>query len=145
MKVGFFLRSKRERSFMKNDTQIWLSYAEDNLNSAKILYDNGLFNPCLQNVQQTVEKALKAMLTELEIPLIKTHNIAALRQILLINSIDVDLSIDECEFLDSIYLPSKYPVGSILPFFEPDKEICISGIEISERVFMKVSKMLPNG
>lgn len=145
MKVGFFLRSNRGRSFMKNDTQIWLSYAEDNLNSAKILYDNGLFNPCLQNVQQAVEKALKAMFTEREIPLIKTHSISELRQILLINSVDVDISIDECEFLDSIYLPSKYPVGSILPFFEPDKEICTSGIEISQRIFMKVSKMLPNG
>jgi len=25
--------------------------------------------------------------------------------------------------LDSVYLPSKYPLGSVLPHFDPDAEI----------------------
>lgn len=41
---------------MKNETRKWLDYAEENLKSAKILMDSGLYNPCLQNVQQGVEK-----------------------------------------------------------------------------------------
>jgi len=37
---------------MKEQTKKWLEYADENLSSAKVLLDNGLFNPCLQNVQQ---------------------------------------------------------------------------------------------
>jgi hypothetical protein len=46
---------------MKSETKIWLDYAEENLKSSKILLDNKLYNPSLQNVQQSVEKALKAI------------------------------------------------------------------------------------
>jgi len=47
---------------MKDETKKWLDYADENLRSAKLLLDNKLFNPCLQNVQQAVEKMLKAIL-----------------------------------------------------------------------------------
>jgi hypothetical protein len=40
-----------------------------------------------------------------------------LKTILEKNSILVGLTEDECEFLDTVYLPTKYPVGSALPFF----------------------------
>jgi len=46
---------------MKSGTKIWLDYAEENLKSSKILLDNKLYNPSLQNTQQSVEKALKAI------------------------------------------------------------------------------------
>jgi hypothetical protein len=52
---------------MKDETKRWLDYADENLRSAKLLLDNKLFNPCLQNVQQAVEKMLKAILAELAI------------------------------------------------------------------------------
>ena len=41
---------------MKDETKKWLEYADENLRSARLLIDNELFNPCLQNVQQAVEK-----------------------------------------------------------------------------------------
>ena len=44
---------------MKDDAEIWLQYSEENLQSAKLLLESGLFNPCLQYLQQCVEKALK--------------------------------------------------------------------------------------
>jgi HEPN domain-containing protein len=34
---------------MKDEAKIWLEYANENLASAQILLDHGLFNPCLQN------------------------------------------------------------------------------------------------
>ena len=34
----------------------------------------------------------------------------------------------------SIYLPSKYPLGAVLPDFEPDMEICEQCMAIAERV-----------
>jgi HEPN domain-containing protein len=127
---------------MKNETQIWLDYSEENLKSAKILLESELFNPCLQNVQQSIEKALKALLVENSITLQKTHNISELKNILLNNDINVNLSEEDCEFLDSIYLPSKYPVISVLPDYSPDREICNNSISIADNVFNRVRDIL---
>ena len=41
---------------MKKDTELWLEYAEENIKSSEVLLNSSLFNPCLQNVQQAVEK-----------------------------------------------------------------------------------------
>ena len=58
------------------------------------------------------------------------------------NGIKIEISDEDCEFLDSIYLPSKYPVGSVLPYYEADPEICSHGIAIAEDVFHIVNRML---
>jgi len=60
---------------MKDETKIWLNYSKENLESAKILLNSELFNPCLQNAQQCVEKALKGILVDNSIKLKKTHSI----------------------------------------------------------------------
>jgi HEPN domain-containing protein len=49
---------------MKDETKKWLEYAGENLASAQVLVDSQLYNPCLQNVQQAVEKMLKALLLD---------------------------------------------------------------------------------
>jgi HEPN domain-containing protein len=127
---------------MRGETRQWLEYADENLNSAKVLLDNKLFNACLQNAQQAVEKMLKALLVEFSIQLKKTHSVNELIMILAENHVRVDLSEEERELLDSIYLPSKYPLGSILPDFEPDDRICKNCIAIAERVKQSVLALL---
>ena len=109
---------------MQEETKSWLIYSEENLEAAKILLESELYNPCLHNIQQSIEKALKSLFIEKVIPFKKTHNIMELKTILEKNGIRVELTDDECDFLDSIYLATKYPIGSALPFFYPDKEIC---------------------
>jgi len=49
---------------LKDETKTWLKYSIENLDSAKVLFQDKLFNPCLQNIQQSVEKALKAVFIE---------------------------------------------------------------------------------
>ena len=127
---------------MKDVTKKWLDYADENLRSAKLLFDNELFNPCLQNVQQAVEKMLKAVLVELATKLIKTHSINELVTILAKHSLNVDITEDDCDLLDSIYLPSKYPLGSILPDFEPDMQTCSQCIAVADRVRDSVASLL---
>ena len=67
---------------MQKETESWLSFSEENLEAAKVLLQNDLYNPCLHNVQQSIETALKSIFIEKIIPLKKTHNIMELKTIL---------------------------------------------------------------
>ncbi len=55
---------------------------------------------------------------------------------------DISISEDDCDFLDSIYLPSKYPLGNALPFYQPDLKTCNNAIDTAENTFKFVSDML---
>jgi len=127
---------------MKDETKKWLEYADENLRSARLLLGSELFNPCLQNVQQAVEKMLKALLVESTKKIKKTHSINELVNILNKHGLNVDMTEDDCDLLDSIYLPSKYPLGSILPDFEPDLQTCRKCVALAERVWDSVANLL---
>ena len=119
---------------MSDEARTWLHYAEENLRSARLLLEHGLLNPCLQNAQQAVEKSLKAVLLARAIPLRRTHSIQDLANLLAANGLPSGVTAEECNLLDAIYLPSKYPLGSALPDFEPDEEVCRQCVQIAERV-----------
>jgi len=127
---------------MKDETKKWLEYADENLRSARLLLDSELFNPCLQNVQQAVEKMLKALMVESTKKIKKTHSINELVNILDKHGLNVDMTEDDCDLLDSIYLPSKYPLGGILPDFEPDLQTCSKCVALAERVWDSVTSLL---
>ena len=48
---------------------------------------------------------------------------------------------DECDFLDVKYFPSKYPLLRVLPDFNPNEEICLSGLKIAKKVFKSMKKI----
>jgi HEPN domain-containing protein len=127
---------------MKDETREWLRYAAENQTSASLLLAHGLYNPCLQNAQQAVEKLLKALLVESAGQVKKTHSISDLKGLLLTEGIDTDLTADECEFLDTIYLPSKYPLGSALPDYDPGQESCARALDMVQRVADFVDRRL---
>ncbi|MFB0556189.1 MAG: HEPN domain-containing protein [Phycisphaerae bacterium] len=127
---------------MKDETKKWLEYADENLRSARLLLDSELFNPCLQNVQQAVEKMLKALLVESTKKIKKTHSINELVNTLDKHGLNVDMTEDDCDLLDSIYLPSKYPLGGILPDFEPDVQTCRKCVALAERAWDSVTSLL---
>ena len=127
---------------MRDQTKKWLEYAGENLRSAKVLLESELFNPCLQNVQQSVEKILKAVLVESGVKIKKTHSINELVAILAEKGMEVNIEEDERDLLDSLYLPSKYPVGGILPDFEPDMQTCLQCVDVAERVRESVMSFL---
>ncbi len=127
---------------MKDETRVWLSYAGENLEAAKILLKQGLYNPCLQNVQQSIEKSLKALLLERIHSQRKTHSITELIRILHEHQITLSLTDEECDLLDSIYLPSKYPLSGVLPDFEPDAFLCRQCVTLAEGVIEQVRKII---
>jgi HEPN domain-containing protein len=127
---------------MKKDTELWLQYADENLQSAKVLIESNLYNPSLQNAQQAVEKYLKAVLIEKAAGLARTHSIRELMGLL--DSIGVHLSMtdDDIDLLDSIYLPTKYPAFSVLPKFMPDQSICRQCLDIAEQVRLDILRVI---
>ena len=127
---------------MQEETKRWFKFSEENYEAAQILLNSDLYNPCLQNIQQAIEKALKSLFIEKLIPFKKTHNILELKYMLSTNDILIKLTDDDCDFLDSIYLPSKYPIGSALPLFYPDKEVCKKSIGLAENVIAQVKELI---
>lgn len=119
---------------MKDETEQWLAYADENLRSARLLLQDHLLNPTLQNAQQAAEKAIKAILIERGAAIRKTHSIGELAGFLREFKVDLQISDEECELLDSIYLPSKYPLGSALPRFDPTPAFRLVIIGIADRI-----------
>ena len=65
-----------------------------------------------------------------------------LRTLLSKKNIDIDISDEDCDFLNSIYLPSKYPLGSVIPHYKPDESICKRAVNIATNVSKSVSELL---
>jgi len=127
---------------MNGDVRQWLTYAEDNLKAAKLLLQQNLYNPCLQNIQQSIEKSLKALLLEKAGSYRQTHAITELVQMLLTVGVTIHISEDDCDLLDAIYLPSKYPLGGVLPDFDPDQDLCERCLLLAETVIDQVEQKL---
>jgi len=127
---------------MKSETKQWLNYADENLQSAKVLVDSHLYNPSLQNSQQSIEKYIKAYFIEKGLKLQKTHNILSLNETLKQNNVFLNIIEDEIDLIDAIYLSSKYSFGSVLPDFEPDQTICLQCINIANKVQEDIKKLL---
>jgi HEPN domain-containing protein len=70
----------------------------------------------------------------------KTHSIGELRGDLLRARVDPGLSEDAADLLDTIYLPSKYPLGSALPHFEPDAEMARRCLAVADQVLAAAAK-----
>ena len=97
---------------MKDEAHTWISYANENLEVSALSLNHGHLNACLQNAQQAVEKFLKSLIIGYDIPYMRTHSIRKLIAILARQEIVPPISEDEMDFMDTIYVPSKYPVYS---------------------------------
>lgn len=55
------------------------------------------------------------------------------------------MSAEECELIDALYLPSKYPLAGVLPDAAPDQAVCQQCLDIAERVMGTVRQQLRTG
>jgi HEPN domain-containing protein len=127
---------------MSDEAAHWLRYAEENRQTAELCIKNHLYNPAIQNAQQAVEKSLKALCLHAELPIRKTHSIGGLWRDLLRENIDCGLNDESCDLLDAVYLPSKYPLGSALPEFDPDPVIARQCINIACQILQFATKFV---
>ena len=127
---------------MKDETLAWLSYASENFDVSKLALKHGHLNSSLQNSQQAVEKYLKAIIVEKDFGFKKTHSIRELVMMLSSRGITVNLSDDEIDLMDTIYVPSKYPAYSALPDAMPDQKICEDSLKIVEKTMALTTEIL---
>jgi HEPN domain-containing protein len=126
---------------MKTEARHWLAYASDNLAVARLCLASSLWNPSLHNSQQTVEKSLKALRSSLALPDKRIHDIRILRHDLVRAGIEVELTEDEAELLDSVFVDSKYPGTGVLPDAPPDRGVCEQCVNIAARVFEQACRI----
>ncbi len=127
---------------MNAEAAAWLAYAKENLPVAEWCLQAGHLNPCLQNAQQTIEKALKAVRCHLQLTEKRTHSIDVLWRELLDSGIDMGLSQEDCELLDSIYVESKYPTPSVIPHGPPDSELCTRCLGLARIVLKRAEQIV---
>jgi HEPN domain-containing protein len=84
---------------MSDEAQVWLQYARENLQVAEMTLQAGLLNPCLQNAQQAIEKALKALLVSRSAPIKRTHSIRDLNHDLRLAEFETGMTEEDCELL----------------------------------------------
>jgi len=108
---------------MKKITKEWLRSAKDDLRVAgKIISDETLTHMVAFHSQQCIEKALKAVMEEYGMDMVRIHNLERLIEIVKIHlKIDVDIVL--IEKMDKLYIDSRYPADfGLLPDGKPGKE-----------------------
>lgn len=104
---------------MRKNTESWLRDAEDELSSALILLEHEKFRGGCYHSQQCVEKGLKALILERGSRPERTHDIVELLNEAKELGWEIELSIDDAVFLNSIY-KGRYPTEEgLLPYNEP--------------------------
>lgn len=130
---------------MKSSAQKWLELAEKDIQAAEILSQEAhLTNIVLFHSQQCVEKSLKASLVYFGLEVPRIHNIKRLHTIFVEQTeFSSILTEDEIDFLDSIYIDSRYPTElGILPSGYPDLEVAHQALQIARKVLTEIRRQL---
>jgi HEPN domain-containing protein len=92
--------------------------------------------------QQCAEKGLKAVILEKGKKLKKVHDLLELSKDIEELPLQLPASVEELDFLNRVYR-SRYPPDiGLLPHGEPTKEDAQKALEVAERVFAQVEKLL---
>ncbi len=128
---------------MKDITNEWLKAAKDDLDTIEELIDEDhLTNIVAFHAQQCVEKSIKAMMEEYEIPFSKIHSLETLIE-KLTNKIDFDIENDIVLKLDKLYLDARYPGDTgLLPDGKPSLEEAKSFLDFAKTFYSNIRKQL---
>lgn len=131
---------------MKEITQQWLKSAKDDIKIIeKILDDATLTHQAAFHAQQAIEKTFKAVLEEMELPVIKTHVLSVLY-----NKINkhINISVDNNKFtlLDDLYIDARYPGDlGLLPNGKPTIEEANDFYTFANFIHNKIINYLNSG
>lgn len=108
--------------YMRKNTAAWLGEAQDELESASILFTHHKYRGACIHSQQCVEKGLKALILEKGRRPPRTHDMVELLNVVTADGWAVGLPMDDAVFLNSVYR-GRYPTEEgLLPHGEPTEE-----------------------
>ena len=128
---------------MKLVTEEWLKSARDDLDVAReIIATEHLTNMVAFHCQQAVEKTLKAIIEQLEIAFVKTHNLERLAGIIK-HKMNIEIDLDIVKRLDEVYISARYPGDlGLLPSGKPTIEEAKTLYEFAKNFSENVKKIL---
>ena len=127
--------------YMRKVTSSWIKDVEDEFDSAVILYEHGKYLGACYHSQQCVEKGLKTLILERGEKPKRIHDIIELHNIVKKMGLEIDITIDDAVYLNSIY-KGRYPTEEgLLPHGEPSKEDAEKAIEVSRVVVERLRKL----
>jgi len=131
---------------MKKQAKEWISFAETDLKSAKVLIkDESLTTTAAFHVQQCVEKSLKALLELNNRKIPRIHDLLKLIRRIDNDQINISLSVNE-EILDQInqvYIDARYPADfGLLPEGKPSTKKVEEFINEAENVFKQTEQII---
>ncbi len=91
---------------MNEESKRWLRFAEEDLQMAQLAASQEIYNQVCFHAQQSVEKALKALLIEQGHSPPRTHRLGDILALLDIEPFTSNL---EIQLLDRFYIPTRYP------------------------------------
>jgi HEPN domain-containing protein len=124
---------------MKPTTHEWLARAAEDLAAAQLL----LSRPDLTNVvafhtQQAVEKALKAVIEELDLGFVRTHSLTRLYELVRPHYPIVG-DMDMLDRLDAVYTEARYPGDmGLLPTGKPTSDEAVDLFGFANDIFQRL-------
>lgn len=129
--------------YMRKATAAWIKEAEEELESAKVLYEHGRYKSACYHSQQSVEKGLKAILLEKGQRPERTHDIVELHNAVAKTGFDSGLSMEEAVYLSSIY-KGRYPTEEgLLPHGDASKADTEKAVLSAEHFIEKLKSLFP--
>ena len=120
--------------YMRKATGSWIKEAKDEFDSAVILYDHEKYRGACYHSQQAVEKGLKALILEKGKKPERTHDIVELLNEVKDQGWDIELTVDDAVFLNSVY-KGRYPTEEgLLPHGEPLREDAEKAVSAAEKL-----------
>ncbi len=114
----------------------WLSFAERNLETAKLLNHHNHYTDVIPiDIQQSVEKTFKAVFAFYGKKIPRTHSLEILYNFVLTKDIIRDIDKKKLLLISDYYISERYPGPR---YFSPDKDEINDSIEFAEIILNQI-------
>ena len=128
---------------MNETERRWLHFAAEDLRTAELTLQEGIYSQACFHAQQCVEKALKALAARRGFVPPRTHSIAELLH-LLPAAVRRDAPEDLAAVLDTYYIATRYPDAIVGPWPEalPGREDACLALDLARQAMRWVEKLV---
>lgn len=128
---------------MKPITHEWLTRAAEDLAVARVLLPRpDLTNMVTFHAQQAVEKALKAVIEEMDLGFVRTHSLTRLYELVQPHYSVIE-DMDMLDRLDAAYIEARYPGDmGLLPTGKPSSDEATDLFDFASDIFHQLQTSL---